>query len=153
MDDAKRLELIVEAVRYCQRVRSLGMPPSCYSKALREPVYFLWERRAGPKSRAAQYRSRASVGLRHGNGLIIYDHAIPFKYLERGLIELDPVTPEAVAETLGRFGVTALITKEEDALLTASGYRHKMPEGWNGADPLARYKAVGIELVTNGDAN
>ena len=57
MTDSKRLELIVEAVAYCQRVHSLGMPAACYTKALREPVHFLWERRAGSKISSAQYRS------------------------------------------------------------------------------------------------
>jgi hypothetical protein len=65
MDDQKRLDLIAEAVRYCQRVRAMGMPPSSYTKALREPIYFLWELRAGkPKDRCAQYRSRESLGVK-----------------------------------------------------------------------------------------
>jgi hypothetical protein len=41
LNEAQHLELIVEAVRYCQRVKQLGMPSSCYAKALREPVYIL----------------------------------------------------------------------------------------------------------------
>jgi hypothetical protein len=46
MDDTKRLELISEAVRYCQGVKALGMLSSCYSKA-------------------ARYRSRAAVTYEH----------------------------------------------------------------------------------------
>lgn len=30
----QRLDLILEAVRYCQHVKSMGMPSVCYSKAL-----------------------------------------------------------------------------------------------------------------------
>lgn len=55
------LELIAEAVLYCQRVKSLGMPSSCYSKALREPIFFLWEKRAGSKVKIAKYRSKQAV--------------------------------------------------------------------------------------------
>ncbi len=77
MDDTKRLELIVEAVRYCQRVREMGMPSSCYAKALREPVHFLWERRQGSKIRAATFRSKDAIGLSFGSGLLVYDHAVP----------------------------------------------------------------------------
>lgn len=149
MTEEARLELIAEAVRYCQRVRSFGMPPSCYSKALREPVHFLWEKRHGSKARSARYRSRSAVGLKHGKGLIVYDHAIPFKYLQEHLLRLDLVTTTGVAEALERYAVTVLITKAEDELLSASGYGHRMPEHWDGTDPLARYKAVGIELVDN----
>jgi hypothetical protein len=68
MDDARRLELILEAVRYCQRVKEMGMSPACYSKALREPVHFLWERRGGTKAKAPKYRSKAEKSIADGKG-------------------------------------------------------------------------------------
>ena len=150
MNETRRLELIIEAVRYCQRVKGMGMPPSCYSKALREPVYFLWERRAGrTKERIPRYRSQAAVGLGFGDGQLVYDHAIPFKYLQSELLQLGDVTPDAVRDVLLRHEIRVLITKSENARLNASGLRSEMPPTWDGADPLARYKAVGIELVEN----
>jgi hypothetical protein len=42
MDETKRLELIVEAARYCQRVAAMGMPVAGYTKTLREAIYFAW---------------------------------------------------------------------------------------------------------------
>ena len=66
LDEATRRALIAEAVRYCQRVKAMGMPVSCHSKALREPVGFLLECRNGSKSKAAPYRSKAAVELRIG---------------------------------------------------------------------------------------
>ena len=149
MDEAKRLELIAEAVRYCQRVRSLGMPLSCYTKALREPIFFLWETRNGSKIKIAKYRSRAAVGLKYGKGELVYDHAVPFRYLQAELLALEAITPSALADCLERFGTAVLITKGEDSLLTRSGFGHAMPADWDGMDPLARYRAVGIELVEN----
>jgi hypothetical protein len=38
------------------------------------------------------------------------------------------------------------------ARLDEAGYRSKMPENWNGRDPLARYKAVGIDTLENKEA-
>jgi hypothetical protein len=150
MNDTRRLELIVEAVRYCQRVKGVGMPPSCYTKALREPVHFLWERRGGKtKAGIPCYRSKASVGLGFGEGQLVYDHAIPFRYLQSELLQLDDVTPEAVRDVLLRYEIRVLITKSENMRLNASGLQAKMPPTWDGTDPLARYKAVGIELVEN----
>ena len=141
-----QLALIAEAVKYCQRVKAMGMPAACYSKALREPVYFLWERRNGGKSRA-KFRSRAAQGLNFGKREIVYDHAIPFRYIEAELLDLAEVTPQAVADVLEKKCVVALITTEEDRKLNAAGLSSKMPENWDGLDPLARYKAVGIDLV------
>ena len=149
VDDTKRLQLIVEAVRYCQRVKKMGMPPSCYSKALREPVYFLWERRAGSKINAPEFRSKDAIGLSFGNAALVYDHSVPFKYLQAELLKLSDVTTRSVRSVLNDFGAVVLITKEEDDLLNAAGYRSDMPEDWDGIDLLARCKAVGIEIVEN----
>ena len=150
MNETLRLELISEAVRYCQRVKGMGMPPSCYSKALREPVYFLWTRRGGgPKDGLPRYRSKATVGLRRGDGQLVFDHAIRFKFLQSELLRLDDVTPEAVRSVLLKYEICVSITKPENARLNASGLQAKMPPTWDGTDPLARYRAVGIELVEN----
>ncbi len=149
LDDSIRLALIAEAVRYCQRVEKMGMPPSCFTKALREPIFFLWERRSGSKIEIARFRSKAAIGLRPGRGELIYEHAVPFKYLQRELLSLSPVTERAVADTLKKFGTVVLVTKAEDANLNRAGFRSRMPPGWDGTDPLARYKALGIDLVEN----
>ncbi len=125
------------------------MPASCWTKSLREPVHFLWERRLGSKSRIPRYRSKTAQGLRFGKGELVYDHAIPFKYLQEVLLNLSPATSEAVATVLAKYEVIVLVTKAENARLNRAGYAHAMPENWDGADPLARYNALGIELVPN----
>ena len=150
VDETKRLELIVEAVRYCQRVHTMGMPSACFSKALREPIFFLWEcRDEKNKDRVAKFRSPNTIGVRRGDGTLRYDHAVPFKYLQSELLRLSDVTVTAVREVLERHGGTVLITNEEDERLNKAGLRNTMPTGWDGIDPLARYKAVSIELVEN----
>jgi hypothetical protein len=148
MDDTRRLELIAEAIRYCQRVSLMGMPASCYSKALREPIYFLWECRAtSSKGKNVRYRSRSALGGQMGNGALIRDHAVPFRYLQSELLALREVTPDNVRELLSKYEVAVIITKSENDLLNAAGLQSKMPSDWDGRDPLARYKTVNIELV------
>lgn len=150
MSDTKRLELIAEAVQYCQRVKEMGMPASAYTKALREPIHFLWERRRGSKLQSAKFRSKAAAGLTFQNGQLVYDHAVPFRYIQDELLSLHQPSNDKIEEVLNRFETIVLITKDEDTQLNAAGYNHKMPPGWKvGEDPLARYKAVGIEIVSN----
>lgn len=149
MSESKRLALIAEAVRYCQRVRAMGMPPSAFSKALREPIHFLWERRAGTKSESAQYRSRSTVGLSFGNGELIYDHAVPFVYLQRRLLALETVDENSIHGILKQLNFVTLITKEEDQMLRSAGLSRSMPQDWDGDDPLARYRQLGIEIIPN----
>jgi len=127
----------------------MGMPSSCYSKALREPVHFLWERRRGGKINSARFRSKNSTGIAFGRGLLVYDHAIPFRYLQTELLNLIEVTINSVRKVLDKFETIVVITKEENDLLNAGGYGSEMPGDWDGKDHLARYKAVGIEIVRN----
>jgi len=151
LSESQRLALIIEAVRYCRRVKEMGMPASCYSKALREPVYFLWNCRNGSsKEKIARYRSRNSVGLNFGAGRLVFDHAILFNYLESELFGLGEITPEAVREKLREYAeVFVLITKEEDDHINACGLGSKMPDNWDRIDSLPRYRAAGIVVVEN----
>ncbi|WP_157954206.1 hypothetical protein [Saccharospirillum mangrovi] len=149
MNDTKRLELISEAVLYCQRVRDLGMPVSAYSKALREPIHFLWERRFGSKEKCATYRSKAAIGISLKNRQLIYDHSIPFRYLQKALLAIESPSLLQIETVLEKYGCTALITINEDFQLKASGFNHRMPHDWDGIDPLARYRSVRIELLKN----
>jgi len=151
MDDTKRLELIVEAVRYCQRVATMGMPSSAYTKALREPIYFLWACRFGSnKISRAQFRSKAAIGLKYGKRELVGDHAIPFGYQQAALLELPEVSTDAVRRILdSNFGVGVLITSQENERLNRAKLKNKMPADWDRVEVLARYKAVGIEVVEN----
>lgn len=149
MNEIKRLELITLAVQYCQKVKEKGMPSSCFSKALREPIHFLWETRNGPKYKVAQYRSKSAFAEISGNGKIIYDHSIPFRYLQDELLNLDDVNNKTVKELLDLYSTVCVITKDEDNLLSSRGLSRKMPNDWDNEDPLARYKAVGIEVEKN----
>lgn len=154
MDDYQRLSLIVEAIKYCQKVKQLGMPSSCYTKALREPIFFLWEiRLTKNKHKAAKYRSRAALGMKSGDGKLVYDHSVPFSYLQKELLDLVSVTIESVREILQRHGTACLITLDEDRALSKAGLSRKMPKDWDHVDALARYRAVKIEPLLNFDSD
>ena len=149
MTEEQRLELILEAVKYCNKVKALGMPVSAYSKALREPIHFLWELRNGNKLHAAQYRSTKSLNLIFGKGELRYDHAIPFKYTQNELLKIESPTVSDVREILEKLLIVCVITLEEDQRLTSLGLSGKMPANWDQEDSLARYKFANIEIVKN----
>ena len=146
MNDTDRLALICESVRYCQRVRALGMPASCYSKALREPVHFLWERRNGAKDSCVSHRSIAARGLTRATAALVYDHAIPFSYLQNAMLSLEIVEPETIRPLLEALSSAVLITDAENKLLNRLGLQRRMPSGWDGIDALARYTAANIDI-------
>ena len=72
------------------------------------------------------------------NGRLVKDHSIPLRVL-RALLEETPVSSiEDLEHRLKQFYCLGLITRAEDRKLA----RSKMPEGWNGIDPFARYVCI-----------
>src|SRR5579862_6257574 len=122
LDKRTRLCLICEAVRYCQQVQELGMPSSSFSKALREPIYFLWECYDGPKYKRCKYRSIETVGKSSGRGEIVYDHSIEFRQLQKTLLGMEEVTAEKVERELGRYLKPVILTR------SSTGLRPQRPE-------------------------
>ena len=160
MTEEQRLTLIIEAIRYCRKVKALcpPMPPRCYTKALREPIFYLWDlRNKANKETAPCYRSEAAKGKGFGTHELVYDHAIPFIYVQTELLHLDDdvTTPEEVRAVLLRLEIPVLITTEENARLRAAKLHCKMPKGWNATradvDRFGRYEAVSppIKLLEN----
>lgn len=147
LNEIDRLRLIAEAIRYCKTVKEMGMPASCYSKALREPIHFLWERRSSSKFEAASYASRAALDAKESGEKIIYDHAIPFIYLQSILLDFNSPSLQTIKGILLDYSVITLITKSEDNKLNRVGLRSKMPQDWDGKNPLARYASVEIEIL------
>ncbi len=149
MSENERLLLIVEAVKYCQKVRSLGMPKTSYTKALREPVFFLWECYGKKKVQAARYRSEYSLKTASEPNAHVYDHAIPFRIVQESLLSIATPEPGAVRDVLQNQVVSCLITKDEDKLLTSLGLRSSMPANSEALDHLARYASAGIRVIPN----
>lgn len=74
----------------------------------------------------------------------IHEHTVPFKIVRDKLLDLNDVTIESVSETLDKFHIVSRISIEEDQKLKNANLNTKMPEGWDGINPFARYEAVGI---------
>lgn len=153
LDEKKKLELILEAVEYCKKVKDMGMPRSCYAKALREPIFFLWERKNGmTKYDSSQFWSAAAKAeiaekvQPFEKPQLIYDHAIPFKYVFDKLLGLESVDIDSVRECLNKYLCSCTITREEDKKLNEKGFRQRMPEDWDGINPLSRYERADIKI-------
>ena len=87
--------------------------------------------------------------MQFGTGALVYDHAVPFRYLQAELLGLSDITPDSVLDVLDRYGIVVPITTDDDRRLNQAGYRSAMPADWDGRDPFARYTAVDIALEPN----
>lgn len=73
------------------------------------------------------------------------EHAIPQRQLIT-MISATGLEPSEVWEVLSTYLVTYYISKAEHDRLKACGLRSRMPPDWDGVDPLARYRAAGIDV-------
>ena len=147
MTESEKINLIIESIIYCKKVRDLGMPKPCYSKALREPIFFLWEKnRNKNKYDSSKFRSYSAKDIPNNSGNLIYDHVMPFNYVLEKLLAINPLDLESVRECLMTNLIACTITKEENNLLSKNGFSHKMPDDWDGVDPMYRYKKVKIDF-------
>tara|TARA_B100000767_G_C19571975_1_gene453578 strand:+ start:204 stop:680 length:477 start_codon:yes stop_codon:yes gene_type:complete len=78
---------------------------------------------------------------------LIYEHMIPKStYIQKPCVEMarnGKLTVQIVTELLSKYWKIAVITKEQDKLLS----RRKMPDGWDGKDIFARYRKANIYLI------
>jgi len=89
---------------------------------------------------------------------LVVDHAVPFRVLKPLLVSaLDGLREErwieTVRELLRAMFRRGVLTRAQDLSLNAGvraeePLKSAMPSDWDGADPFARYKAMGFEQVT-----
>jgi hypothetical protein len=90
---------------------------------------------------SAQFPAELSRRLTH-------EHTVPLRLLAEKVLGLEAGDREAIRETFATYCRAAIVTREEDRKLNGAKLRSAMPSAWSfGEDILARYRAVGIELL------
>jgi hypothetical protein len=98
------------------------------------------------KYRTTHYASRAALAKMEQNDYtgLVFEHLVPKDGYQKeceNRAAAGDLTVEFIEDLLTKYWLVATITREEDSRLP------KMPTDWDREDCLARYKAVGIELV------
>ncbi|HWS88662.1 MAG TPA: hypothetical protein VN282_16935 [Pyrinomonadaceae bacterium] len=89
----------------------------------------------------AQYPKELGKRLTH-------EHTIPLSLLAERVLSLETDDRAAIRAVFTAHCRAALVTKEEDRKLNVAKLRSAMPSDWSfGGNMLARYSAVGIELL------
>jgi hypothetical protein len=86
------------------------------------------------------------IGRKENKGLV-FEHMIPKDRFQKECLkraENNELTLEYIVNELNRYWHIAIITKEEDALLSKT---RKMPDSWDNVEIHARYKLINLELI------
>jgi hypothetical protein len=96
-------------------------------------------------------KSGRNVRIPHGRKMTAGDgydieHAVPMAVVV-ALVDETGLDPELVWHVLTTYLVTYYIPKEEHTRINRMGLRNAMPADWDLVDPLARYRAAGLDLT------
>lgn len=77
----------------------------------------------------------------------VIDHAIPVLVVCNRILEAEDLNRNKLEKIVTDWLVTVELTAEEHkVVLQKCGLARRMPENWDGVDPLARYRIAGIKL-------
>ncbi len=74
------------------------------------------------------------------------EHVVPLNVIVKSLRDIKRPDKQSVRNKLSDLYRVCIVTIEEHKRLSDAGLRSKMPDDWDGKDPFARYKVVGIEI-------
>jgi hypothetical protein len=142
---------IVFAVKQAREAEAFGFTRNECCRNLKTALHQHWQnktlalhsqsrKREIPRSNAAQGRPLSEC---------IVEHVVPQMEIVNRLMKLEPLNEDTVVTALQKYYRVMLVTREEHALLNASGVRSTMPLDWDGENVFARYKEVGIEWLSS----
>ena len=145
------LDYIVFAIKQVHEALEFGFSLNHCCRNLNIVITQYWEKQTLglsvqnkpllPKSKEAQ-KQFDETGKLEG---CIAEHSIPKNIIVRKLLEKENTKANA-KNILEKYLHLLVITKEEDDKLRKAKLFKNMPDDWDGKDPYARYKKVGIEL-------
>ncbi len=106
--------------------------------------------RGNINKRNVRYVSRAALPYLDQPGPVVAEHMIPISVMLSTKIYVDHGAAREtgdLVELVAAYSGMALITKAEDKKLRIEKLQKRMPIGWDGNNPFARYEAVGIVVV------
>lgn len=109
-------------------------------------VVWVWSEYFG-KYDGCCYWSKKALKFKGDTKSLCHEHIVPKKVIIEKICGLKSPTKPKIREILERYCIGCVVTRDEDKELNKAGLRAQMPAGWNGDDPWARYKSVGIQVV------
>lgn len=142
-------EFIVFAVKQAHEAEEFGVSRNESCRNLKTALHQHWQHKTmgqhGQAKKGDIPRSKAATGRPLSECVV--EHSVPLMEIVNRLMGLDPLTERRVTNLLKKFFRVRLVTKDEDRELNKGPLRYKMPDGWDGKDVFARYRAAGIKLV------
>lgn len=109
-------------------------------------VTWVWSEFHG-KHQGCKHWSEKAKNSGLPNKELIHEHIVPKKVLINTLLNMKNPTPDEIFKYLQDYCIGVVVTKDEDSQLNQAKLKSEMPKSWDGNDPWARYKVVGINVI------
>lgn len=142
------VEFILYAVRQTREAEEYGFTRNECCRNLKIALVQFWQTKTlgmsglSQKSRIPRSGKAAGLALKE----CVVEHTVPQQVIVNMLVDHQNLSTKEVESILKKFFVVRLVSKDEDAQLRSSGLRSVMPDDWDGRDPFARYRKVGIQV-------
>ena len=141
------IEFIIFATMQAKEAEAFGFTRNECCRNLKVALHQYWQHRSlqlsslSRKSEIPRSRKARKLPLSE----CIVEHVVPKMEIVNWLMDMEPLTERRVSNLLRKYYRVMLVTRDEHALLNASGLRAKMPKAWDRKNVLARYDMVGIK--------
>jgi hypothetical protein len=141
------LDFIIFAINQAKEAESYGFTRNECCRNLKTALHQYWQNKTlnqhsqSQKKNIPRTKAAKNANLRDCQ----VEHVIPLMFIVNMLMDLEKLDKNTIKEILSLYFYVILVTKDEHQKLNASGYRSRMPDGWDKKDIWARYKLSGIE--------
>ncbi len=109
-------------------------------------ITWVWSEFYG-KHKGCKYWSINAQKVADNTKGLIHEHIVPRKIIIDHIMNMKTPSEVELFDYLEKNCIGVVVTKEEDKQLNKAGLNRKMPVEWDGQDPWARYKEVGISVL------
>jgi hypothetical protein len=136
-------DIVIDYFTFARMLKTQGRHPGSYEKTqgIRAASRVL----GGSRSRNHGVMKPPGVKIKAHSGYEV-EHAVPVSVIVK-MVDATDLSHEAIIPVLQNYLVVFYIRKADHARLGSMGLGRSMPADWDGLDPLARYKAAGIDLT------
>jgi hypothetical protein len=149
MKNIDNLDFIIFAIRQEKEAEVFGFKRNECCRNLKLALHHYWQNKElGLHGISQKHNIRRSEAAKSKpiNECDV-EHAVPLMWFVDKLMTMNPPTKIRVRNLLRKYFHVLLVTKDEHLELNRSRLRSKMPQDWDGQDPWARYKEVGIKPI------
>ena len=147
IENKDNLDFILFALEQFVAAKDFGFTENECRRNLYTALHQYWQNKEmGLHSTSQRKNIPRSRSAKVTKGKTQVEHVVPLKVIVETLGNIKRPNKRNVREKLRDLYRVCIVTIEEHKDLSDAGLRSEMPDDWDGKDPFARYKVVGIEV-------